>query len=441
MKRVLITTLGCKVNQYESAAFKTGFEARGMTLVSHNEKADLVVINTCAVTAGAGAQSRQAIRQALRHNPMAEVVITGCYAEIAAKELSEEKELQGRGFVLIGNSKKDLLVETALNKSAGSQEMIMGAIGGSNEICRLPVRRFGERSRAYLRVQDGCESFCTYCIVPYTRGPSRSLPIEEVIEQAKIFSAEGHKEIVLTGIHLGYYGKDLQEDIGLVSLLDRLTLATPETSYRISSLEPLEITDSLLTMMRQRKNIQPHLHIPLQSGSDAILTKMNRRYSIEQFREVLNRCHERLPDAAIGIDILVGFPGETDVLFAAAKEFLQSLSFTYLHVFPYSIRPGTVAAGFKEQIPKKIKESRATELRAMSDTKKLAFYQSQLGQIRPVLVEGRRDDDGLLKGFTDNYITVRFAGPDSLLNSVAGVRLLTLQDNNVIGERVEHHEN
>ncbi len=436
MKKVFITTLGCKVNQFESAAFKAGFKEKGMTVVSNNEEADLIVINTCAVTAGAGAQSRQTIRQALRHNLSAEIIITGCYAEIAAKELSREKELKGRSYSLIGNSKKDGLVAGALIKESGAPEIIMGNISEAREICRLPVRRFGERSRAYLRVQDGCESFCTYCIVPYTRGPSRSLPVGEVIEQAKIFTEEGHKEIVLTGIHLGYYGKDLAENDDLLSLLDKLTIATPKTSYRISSLEPLEINQSLLSLMQERKNIQPHLHIPLQSGSDEILARMNRRYTIDQFRDVISLCHKSLPDAAIGIDILAGFPGETDSHFSHAKDFLQSLYFSYLHVFPYSIRPGTEAAKFKEQVPKKIKDSRVVQLRSLSDKKKMKFYQSQLNRTRPVLVEGQRDNDGMLKGFTDNYIAVRFNGPDSLLNSVADVRLLLLKNDSVIGENI-----
>lgn len=441
MKKVFITTLGCKVNQFESAAFKTGFKEQGMTVVSKSEEANLIVINTCAVTAGAGAQSRQTIRQAIRHNPSAEIIITGCYAEIAEKELSSIKELQGRSFSLIGNSKKDGLVAGAISKEFGTHETIMGTISEAKEICRLPVRRFGERSRAYLRVQDGCESFCTYCIVPYTRGPSRSLPVDEVIEQARTFTEEGHKEIVLTGIHLGYYGKDLAGKNDLLSLLDKLTIATPETSYRISSLEPLEISESLLSLMQERKNIQPHLHIPLQSGSDEILAKMNRRYTIDQFKNVIALCHERLPDAAIGIDILAGFPGETDAHFTAAKTFLQSIYFSYLHVFPYSIRPGTVAARFKKQVPSKIKDDRVAQLRLISDEKKNEFYQNQLGQIRQVLVEGGRDTDGMLKGFTDNYIAVRFDGPDSLFNSVTAVRLLLCKDNCVIGERVEQYEN
>lgn len=440
MKRIQIITLGCKVNQYESAAFKTGFEDQGMAIVAGNEPADIVVVNTCAVTAGAGSQSRQAIRQGLRRNPAAKIIITGCYAELAASELGKEKGLQGRAYAIVGNSKKDLLVATALATESCFNELILGTISQAREICRLPVRRFGERVRAYLRIQDGCQSFCSYCIVPYTRGPSRSLPVTEVVEQAKIFADEGHREIVLTGIHLGHYGKDFSSTEDFVSLLDTLSTATPGISYRISSLEPLEISRDLLTLMRERSNIQPHLHIPLQSGSNAILARMNRRYTIEQFRDVIDLCQDYLKDAAIGIDILAGFPGETDEHFAEAMTFLQSMYFTYLHVFPYSRRPGTKAADFSGQLPKSIKEERAAALRHLSNGRKALFYTSQLGQVRPVIVEGLRDNDGLLKGFTDNYISVRFNGPDSLLGSVVRVKLVQLRENRVIGERVGHHE-
>ncbi|MFH0782785.1 MAG: tRNA (N(6)-L-threonylcarbamoyladenosine(37)-C(2))-methylthiotransferase MtaB [Pseudomonadota bacterium] len=434
MKKVLITTLGCKVNQYESAAFKAGFEDAGLTVVARNGQADIVVINTCAVTGSAGAQSRQTIHQALRKNPGAEIVICGCYAEIAAADLAKDEKLLGRAYTLIGNSQKDHLVSHALAGSAGMPKVILGDVANAKEICRLPVRRFGDRVRAYLRIQDGCESFCTYCIVPYTRGPSRSLPAGEVIRQAKVFAGEGHKEIVLTGIHLGNYGRDLPEKPTLVALLDMLTLATPEVAYRISSLEPLEIDAGLLTLMQLRKNIQPHLHIPLQSGHDDILARMNRRYTTAQFQAVVSLCRKYLPDAAIGIDILVGFPGETEDQFAESKAFLQSLDFTYLHVFPYSIRPGTKAANYAGQVPKKVKDERVADLRQLSDTKKTTFCQSQLGRTWPVLVEGRKDASGMLKGFTANYIAVTFSGPDSLLHGVVPVKLLELQGTSVLGE-------
>lgn len=440
MKKVLITTLGCKVNQYESAAFKAGFESHGLSIVSRNEPADIVVVNTCAVTAGAGSQSRQAIRQGLRQNPSARIIITGCYAELGAAELEKEESLQGRSYSIIGNAKKDDLVTAALSARGTSGDLILGTISEAKDICRLPLRRFGDRARAYLRIQDGCESFCSYCIVPYTRGPSRSLPVSEVIEQAKIFTDEGHHEIVLTGIHLGNYGKDLRGEGNFVSLLDKLSSSTPDVSYRISSLEPLEISEQLLTLMQERSNIHPHLHIPLQSGHDDILTRMNRRYTTEQFRKVIELCTEKLPDAAIGIDILAGFPGESEQHFKEAITFLHSINFTYLHVFPYSKRPGTRAAEFSDQIPKTVKEERVAELRKLSDSRKKLFYTGQLNQVRPVVLEGKRNKEGLLKGFTDNYVAVCLEGEDSLLDKVVRVRLIRLNNDTVIGEHAEKHE-
>jgi len=435
MKTVRIITLGCKVNQYESAAFKTGFVDAGLKIAARGDAAAIVVINTCAVTGSAGAQSRRAIHQALRNYPGAKVVICGCYAELAAAELASDKNLQGRNFILIGNSTKDQLVGSVLSDATIGGQTLLGRIADAKEICRLPVRRFGDRVRAYLRIQDGCESFCTYCIVPYTRGPSRSLAPAEVIDQARIFADEGHREIVLTAIHLGNYGKDLPEAPSLVTLLDQLTRATPNVAYRLSSLEPLEIDTSLLSLMRNRPdNIQPHLHIPLQSGDNEILHRMNRRYTVEQFRRVIELCRTSLPDAAIGVDILVGFPGETPSHFQAMHSFLQSLDITYLHVFPYSIRPGTKAASFPDQVAKSIKEERVAILRKLSDDKRVTFHRCQLGRTWPVLVEGRRDGDGMLKGFTANYIPVSFNGPDRLVQQVVPVKLVELQENSVLGE-------
>jgi len=425
MKKIVISTLGCKVNQYESASFRTQFEAAGHTIVTANENADIIVINTCAVTASAGAQSRQTIRQSLRANPEARIIITGCYAEIGIKELSKEKELLRREYSLVGNSKKDGLVADALHNKTELEQILPGTIMEAKEICRLPIKRFGDRSRAYLRIQDGCESYCTYCIVPYTRGASRSLPPSEVIEQAMIFDAAGHKEIVLTGIHLGLYGKDLGKNENLESLLDSLSNATPQVSYRISSLEPTEITDTLLKIMRYNNNFQPHLHIPLQSGDDHILNRMNRKYSTAEFASIIKKCRQNLPDCALGIDILAGFPGETERHFANTLNFLESLDFTYLHVFPYSMRPGTAAATFDNQICKKEKNRRVAILRDMSKDKTKSFYQSQVGKTFPVFIEGKRSEEGKLKGFTSNYIAVQFNGPDTLLNNRTNVTLIS----------------
>jgi len=332
-------------------------------------------------------------------------------------------------------------VQNTLEHTESGNQILLGSIKEAKDICRLPVKRFGDRSRAYLRIQDGCESYCTYCIVPFTRGPSRSLPRREVIEQAKIFAAEGHREIVLTGIHLGLYGKDLTPGENFVSLLDEISLATPEVSYRISSLEPGEIPDNLLSLMSSRDNIQPHLHIPLQSGNDEILSRMKRKYTTAQFREIINKYNLILPDGALGIDILAGFPGETEVHFNNSLAFLESLKFSYLHVFPYSIRPGTVAAKYGDQVTKKTKQSRVTILRNLSERKKNDFYKSHIGKSYPVLVEGKRNKKGLLKGFTSNYIAVSFQGPDSLLNNVTRVKLLALEEGYVTAAQEGKNEN
>ncbi len=434
MKKIRITTLGCKVNQFESASFQYGLEQAGCMPARLDEAADAVIINTCAVTARAGAQSRQAVRQALRQSPGARIIITGCYAEIAAATLLDLPELAGRSFSIIGNSEKHLVVEASLQTGRPIAQQCLGDITAASQICRLPVRRFPDKTRAFLRVQDGCDSFCTYCIVPFSRGRSRSLPIDEVVQQAITFAREGHREIVLTGIHLGCYGRDLAEtaDIGL--LLDRLSAALPTTRFRISSLEPIEIKEEILALMGERKNLMPHLHIPLQSGDDEILKWMNRRYTTEQFAEIIDLCRQYLPNAAIGIDIMAGFPGETEEHYSRTRSFLETLDCTYLHVFPYSERPGTKAATFPGKVAKTIRNRRVAELLSLGERKKIAFYTRQMGRILPVLVETQRNSDDLLRGFTDNYVPVSFSGPDSLMGSIASVKLKEQHNTVIRGE-------
>ncbi|MBM9520499.1 tRNA (N(6)-L-threonylcarbamoyladenosine(37)-C(2))-methylthiotransferase MtaB [Desulforhopalus vacuolatus] len=431
MKKAIITTLGCKVNQLESAAISAALENAGITVSSEKNIADIVILNTCTVTAHASAQSRQKLRHLLRKNPAADIYITGCHAEEAHEELKKMEELHGRNFSIYGNNHKDSLIANAI---AGTHHSDVGNIMQAREITRLPMTRFARRTRAYLRIQDGCNAFCSYCIVPYTRGPGRSLPVAEVVEQARAFAASGHIELVLTGIHLGLYGADLKPQENLVSLLDVLTARLPQLRFRISSLEPVEIDNALLSLMAERSGIQPHLHIPLQSGCDAILKAMNRRYTTAQFQEIIENCHRRIPGLAIGIDILAGFPGETEADFAREVQFLESLEFTYLHVFPYSIRPGTRAAELPNQVPQAEKDRRSAILRKLSGERKQAFYKSQLGTVHPVFFEGKRDHSGYLKGFTDNYVDVRAIGDDSRLRSRVKTRLNTLEDGIVHGE-------
>ena len=432
MKKVFITTLGCKVNQFESASFKTGFEAGGVEITDNSEHADIIVINTCTVTNKAGAQSRREIRKAARTNPTARIVVTGCHAQISFEEMKKLDIPHPERICVIGNDRKQVLVDHAVAAIFPAAEMLPEDLREEQNIADLPVAKFDGRTRAYLRVQDGCNSFCSYCIVPFTRGRSRSIPEAQAILQAQRYAAEGHREIVVTGIHVGRYGRDLAPQNDIVSLLRRLCRATPEVRYRLSSIEPLEITDELLALMSETGNLMPHLHIPLQSGDNEILAAMNRRYSREQFADIVQKCRNAMPDCAIGIDVLVGFPGEKEHHFDNTRQLLETIDCTYLHVFPYSKRPGTVAAAMVDQVAKHVKSERVEILRSLGESKRSSFYRQQCNSVREVLIENERDSSGLLKGFTDNYISLLLDGTDCLKNTIVRARLDRLENNSVI---------
>ncbi|HIJ90855.1 MAG: tRNA (N(6)-L-threonylcarbamoyladenosine(37)-C(2))-methylthiotransferase MtaB [Desulfobulbaceae bacterium] len=431
-KKIAISTLGCKVNQFESAAFLSELGRRQVELVPFSGSADVYIINTCAVTAKAGAQSRQLIRQALRANPEARLIVTGCYAQVAAQDILD---IADSPICIVGNGCKHRLVEVALAERHCDLEMHLGNIAGQKEISPLTVTSFGERTRAYLKVQDGCNSFCSYCIVPYARGRSRSLAPDKVVAQAEIFAAQGYKEQVLTGIHLGHYGQDLTPQSNLRELLALLLAQNLPVRYRLSSLEPTEITDELLGLMAQSPAVMPYLHIPLQSGDDRILQRMNRRYPAATFAKVVEESMRRLPDVAIGVDVLVGFPGEDETAFRNTYSLIESLPVSYLHVFPYSKRPGTPAAAMPDQVPKADKDERVALLRDLNHKKRSAFYQSHLGSIRQILVE-RRKKGCLLRGYTGNYIPVSFEGDNAMVNQLITVRLEELTADGVLGRIV-----
>ena len=428
LRTVAVATLGCKVNQFESASFQSGFEEQGLIVSPFNKPADIYVINTCAVTAKAAAQSRQLIRRAQRTNPQAKIVVTGCYSQIAPEKI---REIETSPISIVGNANKHQLLDVVLSDNDAGKHF--NDIALQKEISLLPVKHFSGRTRAFLKIQDGCNNFCSYCIVPYARGRSRSLALDKVLDQAVRYADEGHREIVVTGIHVGHYGLDLDPPLHLFHLLKELSARTPEVRYRLSSLEPSEINREILEFMAEANNFMGHLHIPLQSGSNTILKKMNRRYSVEQFTEKVIRCKEMVPEAAIGVDVVVGFPGETEEDFLKTYKLLTDLSITYFHVFPYSKRPGTPAAKMENQVPAKIKEERVAILRKLDHKKRSAFYNSRIGKVHNVLVESEKSAHGLAKGFTDNYIPVHFeAGPEHI-NRVVQVKLKKLQEKFVTG--------
>lgn len=433
ISRVAVTTLGCKVNQFESAAFLSDFAARGFAIVPFSQPADLYVINTCAVTARAGAQSRQLIRRALKANPAARLVVTGCYAQVASEEILELVE---QPLCLVGNAYKHRLVEVALADSRCDLEMYLGDLAGANQVCPLTVTAFAGRTRSYLKVQDGCNQFCTYCIVPYSRGRSRSVAPAQVLAQAQLFVEQGFREMVLTGIHLGHYGLDLSPALSLLDLVELLLAQDHPVRYRLSSLEPTEITPALLARIAEAPALMPHLHIPLQSGDDRILAAMHRRYTRQQFAEIIHACAAAVPGLAIGVDVLVGFPGEDEAAFRNTYELLAGLPVSYLHVFPYSRRPGTIAAKMPDQVPGMVKDERVALLRALDRQKRQAFYASHLGQVGRVLAEAGKGGK-MLRGFTEHYVPVTFAAPATLANTVVTVRLDRLTDDGVAGTVVE----
>ncbi len=403
--RVAVTTLGCKVNQVESASLVEAFEARGARIVPFNERADLYVVNTCAVTAKAAYQSRQLIRRAHRQAPAARVVATGCYVQIAPFEIIERSL---GSICLVGNDQKINLVDLALGEQ-GCLDIYVGDVRRIQKIAPFFVRRLRGRTRAFLRVQDGCNAFCSYCIVPYSRGPSRSLPLREVRRQVQAFLEEGYREIVVTGIHLGHYGQDLNPRLDLVDLLEEIEALGPER-IRLSSLEVREISERFLSWAQASKSLSPHFHIPLQSGDDRILQAMNRHYTAEEYLERIRLLRALFPRAALGADVLVGFPGEGPQEFENTYRLVEKSPLSYLHVFPFSPRPGTLAEAMTPRVSPIELAERLKRLRDLALRKRRSFYQCQLGEVVSVLVEGHDRETGLKRGTSENYLTVLIEG-------------------------------
>ncbi|HTP64660.1 MAG TPA: tRNA (N(6)-L-threonylcarbamoyladenosine(37)-C(2))-methylthiotransferase MtaB [Geobacteraceae bacterium] len=417
MRRIAITTLGCKTNQFESAAMAEALGRDGFQVVPFEDAADIYVINTCTVTARTDAESRRLIRRARKRQPEAKIVVTGCYAQVAPEEL---KGMDGVHLV-IGNTEKKGIA--GLLKEIGEKpRVLVSDISLEERAGGVALETFTEHTRAFLQMQTGCDAFCSYCIVPYARGRSRSIPPEEVLEGIRIFAQKGFKEVVLTGIHLGGYGLDLDPRRQLLDLLEIVEKERLVQRLRLGSVEPTEITPSLVRFLATAKIICPHLHIPLQSGHDQVLARMNRHYTTELFREVIEELAAAVPDICIGCDMIAGFPGESDREFEASYGFIESLPIAYLHVFPFSPRPGTPAATMPGQVSSNLVHERAAALRRLSDQKKRAYHGSFIGRELKVLVQ-EKIGDGMLKGLSRNYIQVMVPGEASMVNEEIVVRI------------------
>jgi len=431
--KYFITTLGCKVNQAESEAIAHILKDADSDQTRNESEADICIINTCTVTGKASMQSRQAIRKAIKANPNARIVVTGCYAQT---ETDEIKKIKGVHYI-IGQSSKSIIPELALSgekhKNMSSPVLIRNEIGKEEPFNLIPVNVSGIRTRPFLKIQDGCNSFCTYCIVPYSRGRSRSMPLEEVLNNIKTLEKAGYKETVLTGIHLGCYGLDLTPETSLFKLLDRIDKSTAIERIRLSSIEPHELNNEIIELVAESDKICNHFHVPLQSGSDNILKRMNRPYTSNKFREMILKIRKSIPDAAIGVDTLIGFPGETEKEFENTFSLIEELPVTYLHVFPFSPRKGTPAEKYSDRVDTRVVKARCKKMRELGIKKKRAFYEESIGKTHKVLLEEKRDDKtGLLKGITSNYISVLSDGPDCHKNTITDISIDRLIDNNSV---------
>ena len=423
MQKFKIITLGCKVNQAESAGIARQLQDRDAEAAVGEDPVDLCIINTCTVTGKASMQSRQAVRQALRAHPNARIVVTGCYAQTAPMEI---RAIPGVDLIL-GNDGKHRIAELACCRPADHTPLPGEMPAGRNE-CWIPAATRTDRARPFLKIQDGCDARCSYCIVPYARGASRSLPLEDVLNSLRRFGDTGYPEVVLTGIHLGHYGLDLVPPADLLTLLRKIRQQRIVHRLRLSSIEPLELTADLVRFAAGANSgsgaICPHFHVPLQSGDNDILKRMCRPYSRQLFRDRLTHITRHLPDASIGVDVLVGFPGETDTAFENTCSLLEQLPVTYLHVFPFSRRKGTPAYRLPDPVPDAVLKARCRLVRSIGYKKKLAYYHRFHGKLLEVVAESVVDPrNGLIKGTSANYIPVIFKGRAEQIRTIVTVRV------------------
>ena len=416
MKTIAFHTLGCKVNTYESNAMLKIFNEAGYQEVDFKEIADVYVINTCTVTNTGDSKSRQMIRKAIRKNPQATVCVVGCYSQIAPEEI---EQIEGVGVVLGTQHRKDIVKYVDEYLKTGKPVIKVDNVMNLKKFEDLNIDRF-KNTRAFLKIQDGCNNFCTYCIIPYARGRVRSRDKDSVLNQAKTLVANGYVEIVLTGIHTAGYGEDL-DNYSFYDLLVDLVKIDGLKRLRISSIETSQISDEIINLIGSNDIIVDHLHIPLQSGCDATLKRMNRKYTTSQYLEKINKIRNYLPNIAFTTDVIVGFPGESDEEFEETYNFIKEVNYSELHVFPYSPRRNTPAAKMKDQVDYKIKHERVNRLLELSKELNRDFALKQIGKTLKVLFE-KRDGDYLV-GHASDYLKVRVKTTDNLIGEIVEVKI------------------
>ncbi len=429
-KKVAFYTLGCKLNFSETSTIARSFSSEGFERVDFNEKADIYVINTCSVTDNADKRFKSIVKNALKINEGAFLIAVGCYAQLKPQELAS---VDGVDLVLGATEK--------FNVTSYINDLTKNELGEVHS-CEISEADFyvgsysiGDRTRAFLKVQDGCDYKCTYCTIPLARGISRSDTLENVLKNAKEISEKGIKEIVLTGVNIGDYGKgefgNKRHEHTFLELVNKLDDVEGIHRLRISSIEPNLLKDETIDFVSNSKTFVPHFHIPLQSGSDVLLKKMKRRYLRDTYTNRVKKIKEKMPYACIGVDVIVGFPGETDELFLETYNYLSDLEVSYLHVFTYSERPNTEAASMEGVVPKKVRAKRSKMLRGLSVKKRRAFYESQLGTTLTVLFESE-NKGGYIHGFTENYVKVKTPWNPDLVNTLHEIHLTKIDEDGIV---------
>ncbi len=435
--KVAFKTLGCKLNYSETSSISREFVKKGYEKVSFDDASDIYVINTCSVTQNADKEFKYLVNKVKRKNPNSSVVAIGCYAQLKPKKISE---IPGVDLVLGADKKFDIL--NYLNLEDQDNNNIHSCEINSVDFFKSSYS-LGDRTRSFLKVQDGCDYKCTYCTIPQARGKSRSGTISEILDNVKHLVVSGVKEIVLTGVNIGDYGifdtKTKKRETNFYELISNIDLIPDLNRVRISSIEPNLLSDEIIQFVHNSNSFVKHFHIPLQSGSDKILKLMKRRYLKNLYISRINKIKELMPDCCVGVDVIVGFPGETEEDFNETYEFLKALNISYLHVFSYSERDNTESLKINHKIPKKTRAIRSQILRKLSDKKKMNFYESNINQIRPVLFESK-NYDGYIYGYTDNYIRVKTLWSKNLVDNVVDCELIKIDDGIIMNAKVYEKE-
>ncbi len=414
MKTVKFWTLGCKVNQYETQSIRERFLESGFQEINNDQRADIYVINTCTVTQRADSESFNLMRRARRENPKAKLVVTGCLTEMDEDKI---RKLKSRSIIVRNKDKTNILKFLSCQNEPNEQN-------GLNEHNEIGITYFKGHTRAFLKIQDGCDNFCSYCKVPLVRGRSRSRPLNEIVEEAKRLTENGYKEIVLTGVCLGAYGRDLPSQINLVDVIESIEKINGILRIRLSSIEAGDINDELINKMVNSQKLCPHLHIPIQSGDNEILGRMDRGYTHESYLNLIRRIKKFIPEIAITTDIMVGFPGETAKNFQNSVKLVKEIQPLRAHIFPYSRREGTIAANFNHQLNPKIIKERINHLKIVAENCAIEYRKQFLNKNIDVLIEGKsKEEPDFWEGHTDNYIKVRVKSRTSLYNQFVRLKL------------------